>query len=150
MKKILLCTDGEEHTRKAEKMALSLARQYGATLIGLYVVDPFLKKFTNEIYAVNRDECRDHLDRMLREQGEGAMNSLIERSRSEGVEFRSKIRYGSPEEEILQEAAEGSYDILIMGSKLLKGWRQRMESVNLPRKIFAAAPIPVLFARETS
>jgi nucleotide-binding universal stress UspA family protein len=147
VKRILLCTDGEEQTRRAEDMAFTLARQFNALLIGLYVVDPFLKKFTNEIYAVNRDECRDHLDRQLREQGESALKVLEERSKSEGVGFEWKLRYGSPEEEILKEIDEGSYDILIMGARLLKGWRQRMESVNLPKKVFSSAPIPVLFVR---
>ncbi len=147
MKRILLCTDGEEHTRKAEDMALSLAGCYGALLVGLYVVDPFLKKFTDEIYAVNREECRGHLDRQLREEGERALSALRERSEAEGVNFNSKMRYGPPEKEILKEIAEEAYDIVIMGSKLLKGWRQRWESVNLPKKIFASAPIPVLFVR---
>ncbi|MFP5213223.1 MAG: universal stress protein [Acidobacteriota bacterium] len=147
MKKVLLCTDGEEQTRGAEEMALDLAERFGAVLVGLYVVDPFLKKFTNEIYAVNRDECRAHLDRQLREQGETALAAMIERSKTRGVRFESKIRCGEPEKEILGEIEEGGYDILIMGAKLLKGWRQRMESVNLPRKVFASAPIPVLFVR---
>jgi hypothetical protein len=60
LERMLLCTDGEEHTRKAEDYAFHLAKGVGADLVGLYDVDPFLKKFTNEIYAVNRDECRDH------------------------------------------------------------------------------------------
>jgi len=128
-------------------MAFSLASKYNAVLVGLYVVDPFLKKFTNEIYAVNRDACREHLDRKLLEEGEKALGGLAERSRAEGALFEAKIRYGSPEEEILKEIDEGAYDILIMGARLLKGWRQRLESVNLPKKMFSDAPIPVLFVR---
>ena len=147
MKRILFCTDGEEHTAKAEEMAFSLARKYNAVLAGLYVVDSFLKKFTNEIYAVNREECRLHLDRQLLGEGERALGALAERGRAEEVLFEAKIRYGSPEEEILKEIDEGAYDILIMGARLLKGWRQRMESVNLPKKMFSQAPIPVLFVR---
>jgi nucleotide-binding universal stress UspA family protein len=147
VKRILLCTDGEEQTRKAEEYAFMLAEQSGALIVGLYVVDPFLKKFTDEIYAVNRDECRDHLDKSLLDQGRLALESLSTRSKVIGVSFNSKIRYGDPAEEILKELAEGDYDILIMGAKLLKGWKQRFESVNLPKKIFKEAPLPVLFVR---
>jgi nucleotide-binding universal stress UspA family protein len=147
VKRILFCTDGEEHTAKAEDMAFDLACKYNAVLVGLYVLDPFLKKFTNEIYAINREACREHLDRQLLAEGEKALGELAERSRTKGTLFEAKIRYGSPEEEILKEIDQGAYDILIMGARLLKGWRQRLESVNLPRKILAVAPIPVLFVR---
>ena len=51
-----------ELTRKAEDLAFRLARQFQAHLVGLFVVDPFLQKFTNEIYAVGREACRDHID----------------------------------------------------------------------------------------
>ena len=147
MQTILLCTDGEEHTRKAEDLALSLAKKFQAQLVGLFVVDPFLQKFTHEIYAVGREACRNHIERALREQGGKALEALGEKCRAGGVKFEAKIRCGPPEEEILAEVAEGGYDLLIMGSRLLKTWRERWESVNLPQKIFSQAPIPLLFVR---
>ena len=147
MRTILLCTDGEEQTRKAEDLALSLAKQFQARLVGLFVVDPFLQKFTHEIYAVGREACREHIDRALREQGGKALEALGEKCRAAGIEFEAKIRCGPPDEEILGEIAGRGYDLLIMGSRLLKTWRERWESVNLPQKIFSQAPIPVLFVR---
>lgn len=147
MQRILLCTDGEEHTRAAEDLALQLAKQFRATLVGLYVLDPFLKKFTHEIYAVNREACREYLDRALTEEGNRALEALRARSAAAGVAFEAKRRCGPPEEEILQEVQEGAYDLLVMGARLLKTWRERWESVNLPQKIFLKAPIPMLFVR---
>ncbi len=147
MQTLLLCTDGEEHTRKAEDQAFRLAQQFQARLVGFFVVDPFLQKFTHAIYAIGREACQEHLDRALREQGETALEALRERSKGEGITFEAKIRCGPPEEEILQEIQEGCYDLLIIGAKLLKTWRERWESVNLPKKIFLQAPIPVLFVR---
>ncbi len=147
MQTILLCTDGEEHTRKAEDLALSLAGRFQARLVGLFVVDPFLQKFTHEIYAVGREACREHLDRALREEGDKALDALGEKCRAAGIKFEAKIRCGPPEEEILAEIREHRYDLLIMGARLLKTWRERWESVNLPQKIFSQAPIPVLFVR---
>jgi nucleotide-binding universal stress UspA family protein len=147
MQNLLLCTDGEESTRKAEDLAFRLAGQFRAHLVGLFVVDPFLQKFTSEIYAVGREACREHIDRALREQGGKALEILRERSQAEGLKFEAKIRCGPPEEEILAEIREGRYDLLIMGAKLLKTWRERWESVNLPQKIFSQSPIPMLFVR---
>ncbi len=147
VQKILVCTDGTELARKAEDLALTLASRFQAQLTGLYVVDPFLKKFTHEIYAVNREACRDHLDKLLLQEGEQSLAALQARSASTGVVFIPKIRHGPPEEEILQEIQEGGYHLLIMGAKLLQSWRERLESVNLPKKIFSQAPIPMLFVR---
>jgi nucleotide-binding universal stress UspA family protein len=104
---LLLCTDGEEYTRKAEDLALRLAGQLQARLVGLYVVDPFLQKYTHEIYAVGREACREHIDQALREQGGKALEALRERSKAAGVKFEAKIRCGPPEEEILAEIKEG-------------------------------------------
>ncbi|MBM4289938.1 MAG: universal stress protein [Deltaproteobacteria bacterium] len=147
VQKILICTDGTDLGRKAEDMALALASRFQAHLTGLYVVDPFLKKFTHEIYAINREACRDHLDKLLRHEGEQALASLQARCASAGLAFIPKIRQGPPEEEILNEIQEGGYDLLIMGAKLLQSWRERLESVNLPKKIFSQAPISMLFVR---
>lgn len=147
VQKILVCTDGTELGRRAADMALTLASQFQAQLTGLYVVDPFLKKFTHEIYAINREACRDHLDKLLREEGEQALASLQARCAPAGVAFIPKFRFGPPEEEIMGEIQEGDFDLLIMGAKLLQSWRERLESVNLPKKIFSQAPIPMLFVR---
>ncbi len=147
MQRLLLCTDGDELANRAEAMALKLAGQFQAQLIGLYVVDPFLKKFTHEIYAVNREACRDHLDKLLRQEGEQALAALQAKCAEAGVTFLPKLRHGPPEEEILQEIKEVEYDLVIMGAKLLQSFRERLESVNLAKKIFSRAPIPMLFVR---
>jgi nucleotide-binding universal stress UspA family protein len=147
VKKLLICTDGEELAHRAEDQALHLAQRFAAHLVGLYVVDPFLQKFTFEIYAINREACREHLEKQLRQEGEKALAALQAKCAAAGVAFAAKLRYGHPEEEILREIQEGGYDLVIMGAKLLQTWRERLESVNLARKIFQLAPIPMLFVR---
>lgn len=145
--KILICTDGEEHTTKAEEYALTLAKIFNAEIVGLYVINPFLKKFTNEIYAINRDECREHLDRSLRDEGETALINLSRKTESEGITTFTKMRYGDPEEEILNEMKDVKYDIVVIGGKLLKGWKERFESFDLPGRVLKKSPLPVLIAR---
>lgn len=144
---ILVCTDGEEHTSKAEEYALTLAKKFNATLAGLYVIDPFLKKFTNEIYAINRDECREHLDQSLKNEGEAALRNLSRKAESVGISTLTKMRYGDPEEEILNEMKDIKYDIVVMGGKLLKGWKERFESFNLSERVSKKSPLPILIVR---
>lgn len=145
--KILMCTDGEEHTYKAEEYALAIAKKFNADIVGLYVVNPFLKKYTNEIYAVNRNECREHLDRSLKNEGETALMNLSKKAETESINIYIKMRYGDPEEEILSEVSEIKYDIVVMGGKLLKGWKERFESFNLSEKVLKKLPLPVLIVR---
>jgi nucleotide-binding universal stress UspA family protein len=147
MKLILVCTDGEEHTVKAEEHAMVLAKQFGARLTGLYVQSPFLKKFTHEIYAVNRNECARHLDEALHNEGVLALECLGQRCAENGVSYDSQMREGDIVEEIIDEASHGGYDLLIMGAKLLDTWRSRLESVNVPLAVFKRSPIPMLFVR---
>jgi nucleotide-binding universal stress UspA family protein len=147
MQRILVCTDGEEHTLKAQEHAVTLAEQFRASVMGLYVQSPFLKKFTHEIYAVNRNECCQHLDDSLRREGLEALEALQQRCAQRGVTYNSKIREGDIAEEIISEASTGGYDLLIMGAKLLGNWRERLESVNVPLAVFKRAPIPMLFVR---
>ena len=147
IKKILLCTDGEEHSDKAEKHAVMLAKISGAELVGLYIVNPFLKKFTNEIYAVNRNECRAYLDRSLKKEGENALGVFSQKAENEGISVITKMKYGYPEEEIINEINEDCYDMVVMGSKLLQGWKERFESFKLPEAVIKKSPVTVLLVR---
>ncbi len=145
--KILLCTDGEEQAVKAEDFAVGIAKSTGALIYSLYVVNPLLKKFADEIYAVGRDEYRDYIDRTLHDEGNKVLKEFQEKACDQEVQVISKMRYGSPEEEILQEMEEGGYDLVVIGSKLLASWRARFESYNLPEKLFKKAQTPVVFVR---
>lgn len=146
-KKILVCTDGEEHTARAEEYAITLAEQFGAEIVCLFIVNPFLKRYTNEIYAVSRNECREHLDRALQKEGEDALKKFTGKTDAKGITPAIIMRYGDPEQEILDEIEKGGYDLIIMGAKLLKGWKEQFESFNLPEKIFKKSPISMLFVR---
>ena len=145
--KILLCTDGDEQAVKAEDFAVGIAKSTGALICSLYVINPFLKKFADEIYAVGRDEYRDYIDGTLHDEGNKILNEFQEKACNQGVKVIPKMRYGSPEEEILQEMEEGSYDLVIIGSKLLCSWWERFESYNLPEKVFRKTKRPVVFVR---
>ena len=147
IRKILLCTDGEEQAVKAEDFAVGMAKSTGALIYSLYVINPLLKKFADEIYAVGRDEYRDYIDRTFHDEGNEALKKFQEKACDQKVKVIPKMRYGSPEEEILQEMEERSYDLVVIGSKLLGSWRARFESYNLPEKLFKKAQTPVVFVR---
>ncbi|MCX8027856.1 MAG: universal stress protein [Thermodesulfovibrionales bacterium] len=147
MKKILLCTDNEPQSQRAEDCAILIAKALSYEITAIHVVDPFLKKFTNEIYAVNRDECRLYLDRELTNEGEIALKRFFDKSNLEGLQTTIILKNGDPEEIIMSEIQTNEYEFLVMGAKLLKGWKERFESYKLSERIFKKSPISMIFVR---
>lgn len=144
--RILLCLDGEPHSAAACTQALNLARG-GATLDALYVVDPYLKKFTTEIYAANRDECRAHLDRSLAAEGEAALDAFIAQARAADISVGRLLEYGAPEEIIPQRVAAGGYDLVVLGGKRFSSRYERWTSRDLPARLDGKLAVPVLLCR---
>ena len=145
--RILLCIDGEPHSAAAVAAALELVRVVAGELDALYVVDPYLKKFTTEIYAVNRDACRDHLDRSLTAEGEAAHQALQEQARLAGVQVGRLLEQGPPDEVIPRLAATGGYDLLVLGGKRFSSRFERWSSRDLPSRLDGKLGIPVLLCR---
>ncbi|MEW6515061.1 MAG: universal stress protein [Pseudomonadota bacterium] len=144
--RILLCLDGEPHSEVACARALDLARG-GAVLDALYVVDPYLKKFTHEIYAANRDECREHLDRSLAAEGESALDAFIAQAQQAGVSVGRLLQYGEPEDVIPRLVTAGGYDLVILGGKRFNGRYERWTSRDLPGRLDGKFAVPVLLCR---
>ncbi len=145
--RILLCVDGEAHTETAVTLGFDLARRHGAQLDALYVVDPYLKKFTNEIYAVNRDACREHLDRSLAAEGEAALDRLMARAAAAGMTVGRLLVAGLPEEVIPDLVKTNGYDLVVLGGKRFSGRYERWTSRDLPGRLDGKLAVPVLLAR---
>lgn len=145
IKKIIVCIDGEKSTEKAVQYALGLTMAFRGKLTALHVINPYLKKFADEIYAVGRNEYRDHIDRELTKEAEKIVNGFKALGDPLGLSYKVVVRYGPPEEEIINEISENSYDLLILGAKQADTFNAKIRSFQLPRKIFKNLKIPTLF-----
>ncbi len=145
--RILLLTDGESHTAKAEEYALLLAAALSAELVALYIVEQFLKKFTHEIYAVNRDECRAHLDNALAAEGEKGLAQFRVKAQEAGVAITTRILYGEPEKIVSDIVVRDGFDMVLLGAKHLEGWWQRFESCNLPGRVLRTVDCPLFIVK---
>ncbi len=147
IRSIVLCIDGEEFTGKAVNYALEIAWGLKCGLTALHVIDPYLKSFANEIYAVGRLEYKDHMERELRRDAQIIVESFRAKAEAAGVPYKIVLRYGSPWEEILREVTENPCDLLILGAKPLDRLSTRIRSLNMPKKIFNSLKVPTLFVR---
>lgn len=145
MKNIILCIDGEKDTKKAIDYAIEITAACSGKLSALHVINPYLKKFADEIYAVGRIEYGNHIDRELRKEADDVINEFKAKADSFGLSYEIILRYGPPEEEIIREVSENSYDLLILGAKQVNTFKAKIRSFNLPKKIFDNLNIPTLF-----
>ena len=134
---ILLAVDGENHTGAAITEAGRLACALDRTVAVLHIEDPYLKQFSNEIYAQGREEYLEHVDRCLAEEGREAVAEARARLLEDGVESEVLIRKGDPFDAIRAELETGAYSLLIVGRKPRSGGRLRRRQ-DLPARLAGA------------
>ena len=132
--KILVCIDGESHTRGAIERAISLGLARSGEVAALHVIDPWLKQFYNEIYAQGRKQYLEYVDDCLRERADHAQREFEGMCMAEGLKAGFRIRHGEPFAEILEEVRHVRPDLLITGRKRLNVWG-RFRSANLPLRL---------------
>ena len=137
--KILVCIDGEPHTRGAVERAVSLGLSRSAEVTALHVIDPWLKQFYTEIYAQGRKQYLEYVDGCLQENAERAHGEFDRMCRAEGLKAGYRVRHGEPLAEIVEEVHHTRPDLLITGRKPLNAWG-RFRSGNLPLKLSGKVP----------
>ena len=114
--------------------AIFLGLSLPAEVTALHVIDPWLKKFYNELYAQGRKCYLEYVDECLQAEAEQVHEDFAALCLAGGLEASFKIRHGEPMTEILAEVRELAPDLLITGSKPLNAWG-RFRSGNLPVRL---------------
>jgi nucleotide-binding universal stress UspA family protein len=132
--KILVCTDGEPHSKSAIQRAIFLGLSLQAEVTGLHVIDPWLKKFYNELYSQGRKRYLEYVDECLQAEAEQVQKEFEGMCLAGGMAARFKMRHGEPMAEIMEEIRQVAPDLLITGAKQLNAWG-RFRSRNLPIRL---------------
>ncbi len=134
IKRVLLCSAGGEPGKMDVVFGARLARRVGASTRLLHVARP-----VREAQAIAQANGADR-PWLVRHLEEGRLTLL-----GQGVEVDTKVRQGGVVEEILAEAAEGDYDLIVVGGHV--PGRQRPGSRDVAAEIVARADRPVLVVR---
>lgn len=114
--KILVPVDGSKVAQKAAKYAVDLAKQTGALLTMLSVID---KRFIIE-QAVSAYASPTHLKEIvedyLKQSAQAATDAIVKLCKQNRIQCKAIIRKGHPVEEIVREATKSKVDLIIMGS----------------------------------
>ena len=142
--RILVAIDGEPHTDAAVKWALDLARDRDLEAVAIHVKDPYLKQFSNEIYAQGREEYLDHVEVCLDAKAKEAIDEFGKAADMAGIKWNARTVCGNPKKAIEKEVSLNDYRALVTGRKLRKGLAA-LRSPALPSLLLSASlELPIL------
>ncbi len=114
--KMLLATDGSEVALKALAYAADLAKQAGATIILLSVVEKGFVVPVSIPDVATPTHLIEPVEDYLKQMAEAYIQQGENFCKGKEVPTRKVIRSGHPVEEIIKEAEESNVDLIVIGS----------------------------------
>jgi len=144
MERILVCTGGLDLAAGVEHLCYYLARQSGACVTLLHVVEPVTLQYplAQQVYAHRKDLIDSDTP-----QGRNLRNA-VEEGRNAGLDIDYKIRQGNVVREIVEEARAGDYDLVGLGSHYSAHSLRHLYLPNVSAEVAEALVCPILVVRQ--
>jgi universal stress protein A len=139
IRKILVPVDFSEHSREALRYACDLAGRYGAALTLLHVLELPPRTAGPDGYLLFEAEAGD----ALREPLEQQLHLLQQELTAGGTTSDARLIPGRPASEIVRAAAEGGYDLVVMGTHGRTGLGRALLG-SVAERVVRRARCPVL------
>jgi len=151
IQKILVPLDGSELADKALDLALDQAQRYSADIVLLSVVPPLMIPTTAEPNiggAIVSPETVAEIEEGTEAHHRKILSEAIRKSKKSkpGVKISSKLAKGNVADRILETAKEGNFDMIIMGSHGLSGFKAFLLG-SVSNQVVHKAPCPVLIVK---
>jgi|GEM_PF-62521 nucleotide-binding universal stress UspA family protein len=143
--KILVATDFSASSLAALRLASTIAERLDGAIHVLHVVEP--PSYVGPHEMVVMGASKGSMSELLRQQGQVDLDRLLDDFASTQVPVNGLIRQGNAREEVLDEANEGCYDLVILGTHGRTGW-SRLWMGSLAEQVVRRATCPVLTVRE--
>ena len=140
VRKILIATDGSEYTKNAVDYGIDLAKNTGAKLYAIYVVD------TAAFASIPMDAAWESMYELLKQEGDEATKYVAEKAEAEGLSVERLTVEGHPAEEIIKYADKNSVNLIVMGT-LGKSGLDRFLLGSVAEKVVRLSKIAVLVVR---
>lgn len=131
---ILIPTDGSPCATRAVTRGLDLAERLESDVHALYVVDTNRGPESQWDFYVERRE----------EEGETALDAVVERAREYGRSVTPHLRRGTPSEVIVDFAAEYDVDLVVMGTCGRSGLKQLLRPGSTAERVIQQCISPVV------
>lgn len=137
-KLILNPTDGSASSERATAHAIYLAKETGAELLVLHVVETTIVWYTGTLY-------QQMVDR-LREYGNEVLKNALERAKEEGVAARSMMMDGHSGTVIVRVAEREGADLIVMGA-LGRSMVEKVLVGSISRYVVRHAPCAICLVK---
>jgi len=139
MRKILVATDFSEHARRAQQVALEVARAFDAsvTLLHVYQLPAYLF-FDGSSYVTPPQVAANILSDV-----DAALAAAKDAVADTGVSVSTAAEAGSPYEDIVRFAEARGFDLIVMGTHGRRGLRRLMVG-SVAEHVVRSARVPVL------
>ena len=150
MKKILVPVDGSSESKKAVEEAVSLAKKFGSEVTLISIVEVESDVAYTELGIVVSGEyagVRDTLIKIKEDSSNKMLDAIIASVDCTGVPVKKTIKVGSAHPEIVDEATNGKYDLIVMGHRGLNPVK-RFFMGSVAKRVIEDAPCSVLIVKE--
>jgi len=149
-KKILVPYDGSKYSKKALLEAIDVAKEFGAELHIINVIDISTDVPSTVLQSTVNKKLRK-LHREISEPHKAKVNTLLQEKvkmcKREGVDVFCDVMIGRPSESILKFAKDHRIELIMIGSRGLTKLKKLMALGSVSRKVAEEAKCPVMIMR---
>jgi nucleotide-binding universal stress UspA family protein len=142
LKTVLVPTDFSESARHALRYGVSFAKEFGAELALLHVVENVTVGYASDLFPVPMAEVFQEISGYAKAE----LAKLGEEARQRGVSVQEHVVQGKPSAEIMRFAAEHQVDMIVLGTHG-KGMLDQALFGSTTERVVRRAPCPVLTVR---
>ena len=142
LKKVLVPTDFSDSARQALRYGMSFAKEYGAELTVLHVVENLTVGYASDLFPVPMAEVFQEISGYAKAE----LAKLGQEARARGLGVRELVIQGKPSAEIIRFAAENEIDVIVLGTHG-KGMLDQALFGSTTERVVRRAPCPVLTVR---
>ncbi len=140
IQKILVPTDGSDHSIRAAEYAIGIAKVHEAQIMVVYVVDEIV------IDQFSKSAERECIESELKNDGKRFVNYAVELAEREGVKATSMLVKGRPFEQIVNIAKGLNIDLIVMGTYGGRG-ADRILMGSVAERVIEYSTCPVLVVK---
>lgn len=133
---IIVPVDGSDHSRRALKFAVHIAKGLQAKIIVLNV------QLSLNTRNVKRFISPDQIQEYQEGEAQDAINKVLDIVEAQDLEVVTKYRVGPPDAEICKEAEEEQATMIVMGTRGLGAFKRNILG-SVSYSVVHEAPCPV-------
>ncbi|MFP4655052.1 MAG: universal stress protein [Methanohalobium sp.] len=118
---ILIATDGSENSKNAVHSGIELAKNTGAKVYAVYVIEPVSAAMSRK----GPDWAKAAMD-MMKKDSEKATGYIEKLGQDANLDVESVILEGDPADKIIEFADKNDIDLIAMGTRGLSGIKRFM------------------------